>query len=134
MSTRALISVQLSDDAFIGVYCHHDGYPSYLGDLLLNHYSKNDLKIWELLAVGDMSSADEIPKNCNAYYEPNSMYDNRACDYVPRFHKSIEEMYDYQSDLEYIYVWRASERKWYFVKIRKGFEFKELTQEECDND
>lgn len=54
MSTRSLICKELPDGQYYGVYCHSDGYLTYNGAMLLDHYSERE-KVDELLSFGDMS-------------------------------------------------------------------------------
>lgn len=60
MGTRSAIGIKNSDGSVTAIYCHWDGYPSHNGRILQDHYS--DLgKVYELLALGDLSSlAEEI--------------------------------------------------------------------------
>ena len=58
MSTRSRIA-KLNDDGSIRViYCHSDGYLSYNGRILLEHYT-DPAKVDALLDLGDISSLGE---------------------------------------------------------------------------
>ena len=48
MSTRSLIGIQREKDKFEVIYCHSDGYPTYNGAMLLDHYSDKE-KVEKLL-------------------------------------------------------------------------------------
>ena len=39
MSTRSFICVEQDDGSYKGVYCHSDGYLTYNGAMLLDHYN-----------------------------------------------------------------------------------------------
>lgn len=39
MSTRCNIGYQKADGTFYMIYCHYDGYPKYVGKILVEHYS-----------------------------------------------------------------------------------------------
>lgn len=39
MSTRSLICKEQQDGTYYGIYCHSDGYLTYNGAMLLDHYS-----------------------------------------------------------------------------------------------
>lgn len=39
MSTRSFICVEQDDGSYKGVYCHSDGYLTYNGAMLLDHYT-----------------------------------------------------------------------------------------------
>lgn len=54
MSTRSLICKELPDGQYYGVYCHSDGYLTFNGAMLIDHYSDSE-KVDELLSFGDMS-------------------------------------------------------------------------------
>lgn len=77
MGTRSQIGIQNADGTVTGIYCHWDGYPSYNGRVLQDHYT-DEAKIRELMAIGDISSLgeeigekhdfDKAPKGqCNSY-------------------------------------------------------------------
>lgn len=54
MSTRSFICKEQPDGSYYGIYCHSDGYLTYNGAMLLDHYS-DAKKVDELLSFGDMS-------------------------------------------------------------------------------
>lgn len=54
MSTRSFISVEQDDGSYKGVYCHSDGYLTYNGAMLLDHYNSRE-KADALIALGDLS-------------------------------------------------------------------------------
>ena len=54
MATRSRIGYQYEDGSIKSIYCHFDGYPSYVGKMLEEHYS-NPQKIRELIELGDIS-------------------------------------------------------------------------------
>ena len=55
MSTRSLIGIQREKDKFEVIYCHSDGYPTYNGAMLLDHYSDKEkveiLRIFGVLTI-----------------------------------------------------------------------------------
>lgn len=57
MSTRSRIALLQEDGQVKSIYCHWDGYPSYNGKMLQQHYNSKPL-VEELLGMGDMSSLD----------------------------------------------------------------------------
>lgn len=57
MSTRSLISIQRKDDEYECIYCHSDGYLTYNGAMLLDHYSDKE-KLEKLIKLGNISSLD----------------------------------------------------------------------------
>lgn len=71
MSTRCLIG-KIGKDGFIkAIYCHHDGYISYVGKKLYENYKRRDVN--KLLKLGDMSSLSESVENCD-FYKDNSTF------------------------------------------------------------
>lgn len=75
MSTRCLIGVarRVGSGWFPPIdyiYCHNDGYPSYVGEALEAFYNTHE-KAERLLALGDLSSigVEPVPFADNAEYE-----------------------------------------------------------------
>ena len=58
MSTRSRIGMVKADGSVVSIYCHHDGYLSYVGDTLLKHYTDR-AKVESLISLGDISSLHE---------------------------------------------------------------------------
>lgn len=54
MSTRSLIFKKNNDGSYVGVYCHNDGYPTGVGQILYNFY--NEERTTRLIELGSMSS------------------------------------------------------------------------------
>ena len=54
MATRSMIAYETGSDTVRAIYCHHDGYPSHNGRILLNHYDDIE-KVEQLIALGDLS-------------------------------------------------------------------------------
>jgi len=57
MATRSLIGVNLDNGITKTVYCHWDGYPSGVGQKLMENYTSPSV-INELMELGDLSSLD----------------------------------------------------------------------------
>jgi len=55
MSTRSYIGRLNENGSVDYVYCHHDGYPSGVGSLLVNHYTRPE-DVSALLELGDLSA------------------------------------------------------------------------------
>jgi len=55
MSTRSRIGLQQADGKIKSVYCHWDGYPEGVGEILRKHYNSRE-KIEALLELGDISA------------------------------------------------------------------------------
>lgn len=58
MSTRSYIGIELEDGRIMGSYCHSDGYLTYNGAMLLDHYSDRT-KVEKLISFGDMAALNE---------------------------------------------------------------------------
>lgn len=58
MSTRSYIGIELDDGRIMGSYCHSDGYLTYNGAMLLDHYSDR-AKVEKLISFGDMTALNE---------------------------------------------------------------------------
>lgn len=102
MSTRCLIGLEEPDGSCRMIYCHHDGYPSHVGQILFEYYTKGKLE--GLLALGDISSLHETLKDTVAYardrgeaLEPNLKYKD-----APELLKRAWS----GADAEWVYLWR----------------------------
>ena len=54
MSTRSYISKKQSDDSFKAIYCHFDGYPEGVGQVLVDSFT-DESKVDRLLELGSLS-------------------------------------------------------------------------------
>ena len=54
MSTRSYICKENKDGTYTGIYCHSDGYLTYNGAMLVDHYNDRD-KVDKLISLGDLS-------------------------------------------------------------------------------
>lgn len=66
MSTNSLIAIENKDLSVESVYCHWDGYLSYNGNILHDHYDSVE-KIRELIDGGNMSVLATTPAECEVY-------------------------------------------------------------------
>jgi hypothetical protein len=115
MATRSLIGMNLDNGITKIIYCHWDGYPSHVGELLVCDYNTPAL-ITELMELGDLSSLDATPATCTAYHrdrnepwgavEPRdintSELDAVAKDY------GVDYVYIYNNE----YEWECYQMKW----------------------
>ena len=58
MGTRSSVTAKTSTGEYKSIYVHWDGYPSGVGQTLLNHYTDQS-KIEGLMALGDLSQLSE---------------------------------------------------------------------------
>jgi hypothetical protein len=70
MSTRSAIIAKIGNE-YKGIYCHFDGYPSYVGRILLDHYT-DAAKVEELINLGALSQLGERvnPVGPHSYANP----------------------------------------------------------------
>ena len=102
MATRSRIALQLTEDSFLSVYHHWDGYPQWLGVILRQKFNTRE-KVAELLDGGDISCIDSDTNWKRESVEEHVLYYNaRGEDTEPRLDLSLE---DYLANgEEYAYV------------------------------
>lgn len=66
MATRSRIGIIREDGTVESVYCHWDGYPSYNGKILEEHYKSKEL-VEELIGLCDLNSLAPTPDDTIAY-------------------------------------------------------------------
>lgn len=131
MSTRCLIGKENTDKTITYIYCHHDGYPGYVGKMLLDNYT-NIETIDELLALGDMSSLGEKPIAADSF----DYFKNEFCvpyalrgEYVPAsVAVSEKDFLKVDAWEEFWYLFK--DNKWYIASFSHP-NFVELTEEDC---
>ena len=136
MATRSNIGIVNQDGSITGIYCHYDGYPEYVGKILLNHY--NDVGIInKLMELGDLSSLGEhlyaaghtwsapIEGVCVAYGR-----DRGEKGVESRVFKSIEQ-YNRNADNSGVnYQYLFDNGMWMYRKTHNG-DWERLTPEVC---
>ena len=130
MSTRSNIAILNKDTKTITkIYCHWDGYPEYVGEILNTNY-KDEKKIRKLIALGSISSLmEEVEPNPNeihSFNEPQPMVTiaytrDRGEDWkwnkpeeldFNKFRKFLRNPFD----IEYVYLYIDSKVGWVFWK------------------
>ena len=121
MSSRCLIVYE--DNA---IYCHFDGYPSYVG-MVLKHRYKDEDKIKELISHGDISSLGLEIGSKDGKKETVHWEHGQAMSECSFYHRDFpdEELNietidhnTYINDLaerysaEYVYVYSKKDRSW----------------------
>ena len=144
MSTRSLICEKIGDDKYKAIYCHSDGYLTYNGAMLIDHY-KDRKKIEELLNLGNISCLCE--KVNPDPTKPHSFdYSQRQDDVVVAYGRdrgetdqeasfcSLKELKKW-GWIEYIYIFNDKDKWMYaeypfddFKEVQKGLdrEYKQL--------
>lgn len=120
MATRSFIIRQSNNPEagprYTGIYCHWDGYPSYVGVMLRDHYS-HDGELQVLLGRGNISSL----------LTPGGR-DLAGEDQEWRVFGEKAVQFDFLSDMlshadgsgcEHAYVWDASAREWEHYDLRR---------------
>ncbi len=137
MSTRSRIAIKISDSEFKSVYCHNDGYPSWVGKTLLNHYNTKELAL-ALIALGDLSSLHESIEKPEGH-----SFDHRIEGYTVAYTRdrgetdcegkkscSVYEMIKAanNSDAVYIYLFDCDKNKWFYAQTIHAVKQKSKTQ------
>ena len=141
MSTRSSIALKQADGTIRAMYCHNDGYLSWVGATLLDDYSTEE-RVKALLDLGDIRSLHEYLSEedkakgekegcvCFAYardgedpeeFTPNKIYENRD-----EFQAKAPDWYD----AEYLYLF--DDGKWYVFIVYAKDEYRgwhELTHD-----
>ena len=135
MSTRSNIA-KLNEDGLSAtlIYCHSDGYPSYNGSVLLEHYQDEE-KIDRLLALGDLSLLGAEIGERHDFEDWEFWSNNEQCRAYGRDRgehnvQARKTIFGYEHQLceqEYLYLWKGGE--WYYSD--HGGPVVELTPEIC---
>jgi hypothetical protein len=114
MSTRANIGIKRKDGTIEVVYNHSDGYPSYLGNNLLDNYTNKDnpdqtrQMVEMILSLGDISFLDERLQDSRTY----NAWRNEGT--TKKVYKDIKEYCVALGDswIEYVYLWDEEKELW----------------------
>ena len=122
MSTRSTIGIEIKKGEYKYIYCHSDGYLTYNGAMLVDHYKDRE-KLEKLIALGDISLL-ERKVNPDPTRPHSFDYDLRQDDVVVAYGRdrgetnidarvgSLEDMC--QGWIEYAYVFTL-DNKWKYV-------------------
>ena len=105
MATRSRIALQLTEDAFVSVYHHWDGYPEWLGVTLKKKFNTRE-KVAELIDGGDMSSCDSNDDwDRKELGETRPLYYNERGDKTePKLHLNIDEYFEIGEEYAYVFT------------------------------
>jgi len=132
MATRSMIAFDDGDE-IVAIYCHHDGYLTHNGKILLNHYDDIE-KVEELMDLGDLSVlGKEIGRKqefdkptdrnwCLAYGRDRGEKNTEA-----RSFATLQEAIDDFDGCDYFYVFNG--HGWLY---RLGAGWTQLTEELCN--
>jgi hypothetical protein len=128
MSTRSMILREEDNGLYLGIYCHHDGYLSHNGAILLKYYNTRK-KLEKLLELGDLSYlAPKVKPRPGAHHDYDHPQEG-VCVFYGRDrgeiatgaeYVTLEDM-DNDPWIEYTYVF-TRDNKW------KYFRYKELNE------
>tara|TARA_R100001510_G_C7533900_1_gene124215 strand:+ start:168 stop:581 length:414 start_codon:yes stop_codon:yes gene_type:complete len=107
MGTRSRIGIELKDNSIMSVYCHWDGYPSFNGRVLREHYTTVE-QVRDLIDGGNISSLhtnagwnnETLPKTGPLYY---TMRGESIEENEPRLDKDMEEFFSDGEEYSYIF-------------------------------
>ena len=137
MATRSTIAKLGKNGIIKAVYCHNDGYLGHVGKVLEEHY-KDESKVDELLAHGDVSIIDEnigVKIDFNDY---KTRYANKQCKFYMRDrcekYKHAEQLKDEieliefsnNCDVDFIYMFAYG--YWYVYDIHNGEAYNEINR------
>ena len=105
MATRSRIALQLTDDSFLSVYHHYDGYPQWLGVTLNKKFNTRE-KVAELIDGGDISCCDsDTDWDNNKVDEKHVLYYNdRGENTEPKLHLNIDDYFAIGEEFAYVYT------------------------------
>ena len=138
MATRATIA-KLDNNGVKAIYLHSDGYLEYTGRILDEHY-RDESKLNELLAHGDVSSLNEnigekLPfndymlfhekKQCRFYHRDRGEDKKEAATLGGE--NELVKFATEKCDAEYIYMFAYG--SWYVYDVYNNSKFVELEEE-----
>ena len=104
MATRSRIALQLTDDSFLSVYHHYDGYPQWLGVTLNKKFNTRE-KVAELIDGGDISCCDSDTDWDRNEVESHVLYYNdRGENTEPKLHLNIDDYFAIGEEFAYVYT------------------------------
>ena len=139
MATRAIIA-KLDDNGVKAIYSHSDNYLEHAGRILAEHY-KDESKVDELIAHGDVSSLGENIGVKLDFNDLKSFYENKQCRFYGRDRGEQHRHFDLlDSELDLIkfaknscgaeYVYLYAYGYWYVYSVEDNtYEFVELEEE-----
>lgn len=108
MSTPSFIGVLCKEGIIKFVYCHSDGYPSYLGKMLLEHYNTPELAT----ALVDLGSLSMVRERLAPDEGETHGFD------TPVVLKNAETLFLNilkEENITYCYLYNVADKLWYAV-------------------
>ena len=104
MATRSRIALQLTEDSFLSVYHHYDGYPQWLGVTLNKKFNTRE-KVAELIDGGDISCCESDTDWDRNEVEPQVLYYNdRGENTAPKLHENIDDYFSIGEEYAYVFT------------------------------
>ena len=143
MSTRSRIAFQFSKNNIYSIYCHYDGYPSYVGKILLEHWNTPE-RVNALMVLGDLSQLgsevgdkhdfdkhDHSSTSCLAYGRDRG--EQNVSSVVCKTRAELVELAKGCCG-EFVYLFDGT--SWFYspVSDNKRTYFRKLTQKACQKD
>lgn len=127
MATRSIIAVQV-ENGFDAIYCHHDGYLTHNGFILLKSYNTPSLAK-ELISLGDISSLAERYESVVAYHRDRK---HNRISTAPRHLLCEMDIIELAKDsyAEYIYIF--TDYHWMMLRKEDGFTWKTNVEDELE--
>lgn len=141
MGTRSNIGIVNLDNSIDAIYCHWNGFLSYNGKILLQHYTSTDI-VNQLMDLGDLSSLNEklYPDDSKPHTFQNAQDDVCVAYGRERSESDVDcktfinidefEKYAIGTDAEYQYLFNSG--KWTYRETNRDGKWKELTAEDCE--
>ena len=136
MATRAIIA-KLDDKGVKAIYNHSDGYLEHAGRILAEHY-RDESKVDELLAHGDVSIIDEnigVKIDFNDY---KTRYANKQCKFYMRDRgekykhaeqlKDETELIEFSNNCDVDFIYMFAYGYWYVYDIHNGEAYNEINR------
>ena len=129
MATRSTIAKLGKDGIIKSVYCHSDGYLEHNGKVL-NEYYKDESKVDELLAQGDISTLDQNIGEKLPFNDYMLFHEKKQCRFYGRDRgedRKAEQLKDETELLEFAfeqcgadYVYMYAYGSWYVYDDDEG--------------
>ena len=104
MATRARIALQLTEDSFLSVYHHWDGYRQWLGVTLNKKFNTRE-KVAELIDGGDISCCDsDRDWNLEPVEKHVQYYNDRGENTEPALHLNIDDYFGCGEEYAYVFT------------------------------
>ena len=139
MSTRSLICQKLCDQ-YKTIYCHYDGYPQHMLEVLDKHYREDELlevldkhyKQDELREIENLKRIDKLLEtrltaiNEDGSLEPGLHLGDNIEDKPQLFNKAQLLDYAEGTNAEYIYIYH--DQSWHVISVDNPLLEQEATQ------